>query len=269
MGLRKRFSDFRYWCPQPPNSFASKLKRYSAPPKYVDKQVKNRWGYAPITAGFALIALGVIALIIQLVVNSDLFNGVSYLDRFNFWFYWAPIIFFSLITGALIVVIGVAVLRKITNVFSYVSIVCGFALIVISTQNLMSNLAQSINIIGWSNFWGNWAIFFLPVLIIGGFLVVLGVVLGLRIRGRWGYGSIAGGLTSVLFGAATYIIKSESGSFYAGWQWDNFWGTLSPLFLIGGAFLVLAGMAYLLRIRSRNRLSEFQQRKDAVQHGFA
>ena len=31
MGLRKRFRDFRDWCPQPPNPFSSKLKHYSAP----------------------------------------------------------------------------------------------------------------------------------------------------------------------------------------------------------------------------------------------
>ena len=31
MGLRKRFRDFRVWCPQPPDRFPAKLKHYSAP----------------------------------------------------------------------------------------------------------------------------------------------------------------------------------------------------------------------------------------------
>ena len=31
MGLRKRFRDFRDWCPQPPDSVSVKLKRYSVP----------------------------------------------------------------------------------------------------------------------------------------------------------------------------------------------------------------------------------------------
>ena len=31
MGLRKRFRDFRNWCPQPPDRLPSKLKRYSMP----------------------------------------------------------------------------------------------------------------------------------------------------------------------------------------------------------------------------------------------
>ena len=31
MGLRKRFRDFRDWCPQPPDRLPSKLKRYSMP----------------------------------------------------------------------------------------------------------------------------------------------------------------------------------------------------------------------------------------------
>ncbi len=31
MGLRKRFRDFRDWCPQPPDYQPSKLKRYSVP----------------------------------------------------------------------------------------------------------------------------------------------------------------------------------------------------------------------------------------------
>ena len=31
MGLRKRFKDFRDWCPQPPNRLPTKLKRYSIP----------------------------------------------------------------------------------------------------------------------------------------------------------------------------------------------------------------------------------------------
>jgi len=31
MGLRKRFRDFRNWCPQPPNPLSSKLKQYSVP----------------------------------------------------------------------------------------------------------------------------------------------------------------------------------------------------------------------------------------------
>ena len=257
MGLRKRFKYFRGWCPQLPNPLASKLKRYPAPLKYMDKEVRNKWGYAPIAGGLALILLGVVALVIQLVVNSDLFTGISYLDRFNFWYFWAPIISYSLIAGAFLAVIGIAILTGIRNKLSYASIACGFILILIEAYTLLTNWVESnINIIGFDNF-SSFSASFFSYLIAGVFLMVLGIIVGLRVRNRLAYVSITGGLAILLIGVPTLMVNLAAINFFINlYNLRESWGPIISYSLIVGAFFVVVGTVYSLMAGNRNRLSE-------------
>jgi hypothetical protein len=257
MGLHKRLRDFRDRCPQPPIPLTSKLKRYSAPLKYMDKQVRNKWGYAPIAGGSALILLGVAALVIQLVVNGDLFTGVSYLDRFNFWYFWAPIISYSLIAGAFLVVVGIAILTGIRNKLSYASIAGGFVLMLVGAYTLLTNWVESnINSIAFDNFSVFSASFF-SYLTAGVFLMVLGIILGLRVRNKLAYVSIACGLAILLIAASTLTVNLAAINLFINlYNLRESWNPIISYSLIAGAFFVVVGAVYLMRARNRSRWSE-------------
>jgi len=215
---------------------------------FMNKQVRNKWGYAPIVAGFFLFAFGVVALTIQLIVNSDLFTGVSYLDRFNFWYFWAPIISYSLIAGALFVVVGIAILKGIRNPLSYASIAGGFILIIIDAYTLFINFINPhINAIGFSNLD---SVSFFSYLMAGAFFIILGIIVGLRVTGKIGYVSITGGLAFLLLGVSILMVNLESHTspnWYINLRYS--WASVISYSLIAGALFVAVGTAYLIRAR--------------------
>lgn len=235
----------------------SKLKRYSAPLKYMDKQVRNKWGYAPIAGGLASILIAVVVLNLELETNNS-----NYLNYSVFYKFWVPIISFCLIAGAFFVVIGVVYLRKIRNKWSYSSITGGFTLIAIEAYKLAATLEGTHEQfgIGWSDFQQYWALGFFSVLMAGLFLIVLGIILGLRIRNKPGYVTIAGGLAIMLVGASILAANlATSLNYYPPNYYFSLqvaWNTTISFFLIIGAIFVVVGTVYLMRARNRSRLSE-------------
>ena len=122
----------------------------------------------------------------------------------------APIIAYSIVAGTFVAVIGVAILRKITNKLSYASIVGGFILILIDVYTLFINWVKpNINIIGFDNF-SIFSVSFFSYLMAGAFLIVIGIILGSTVRNKLGYVSIAGGLALILIGASVLMVNLES-----------------------------------------------------------
>jgi hypothetical protein len=251
--MRKRFRNFRDWRPQPPDPGSSKLKRYSAP-KYIGRPVRNKWGYAPIATGLGLVLLGVVTLTVQLIVNGDLFSFTNYADRFNFWYFWAPIISYSLIVGAFLAVVGIAIFRGIRNILSYASITGGFILILIDVYTLFVNWVKpNINVIGYDDF-SSFSVGLFSYLMAGAFFMVLGIIVGLRVKGKLGYVSISGGLALVLIGVSILLVNlgdHTSQDWYLNLRLS--WEPFISYSLIAGTLFVAVGTAYLTMVRNRSR----------------
>ncbi len=209
----------------------------------MDKQVRNKWGYAPIAVGLALIFFGIIILVVSIVTN-----GITYETAHFFWHFLAPLISYSLVVGSFVTVIGLAILRKITNVFSYVSITCGFILIIIDVYTLLINsIYPYINDIGFDNL--NTVSLF-SYLMAGAFFMTLGIIIGLRVRGKIGYVSIAGGLALILLGVSILWFNLEthtSSNLYLNLRLS--WAPAISYSLIAGTFFAVVGTAYLIWVR--------------------
>jgi hypothetical protein len=261
MGLRQRFRDFRDWCPQPPNPVSSKLKRYSAQPNYLDKQVRNKWGYLPVAEGCFLIFAAIAILMLELQTNSS-----NYLNYTVFYKFWVPIISLCLIAGAFSVVIGVVYLRKIRNRWSYASITAGFSLIAFEAYKLAATLEGTYEQfgIGWSDFQQYWALYFFSGLMAACFLIVLGIILGLKIKNKLGYVTITGGFAIMLVGASILAANlATSLNYYPPNYYFSLqvaWNTTISNFLIAGALIVAVGTAYLIRVRSRTPVSSAKEK---------
>jgi hypothetical protein len=227
------------------------------PLKYVDKQVRNKWGYAPIAGGLASILIAVVILNLELETNNS-----NYLNYTVFYKFWVPIISFCLIAGAFFVVMGVAYLREIRNRWSYASITAGFSLIAIEAYRLAATLEGTYEQfgIGWSDFQQYWALDFFSVLMTGAFLIVLGIILGLKVRNKLGDVTITGGLAMMLVGASILAANlATSLNYYPPNYYFSLqvaWNATISFFLIIGALIVVVGTVYLMRARNRNRLSE-------------
>jgi uncharacterized membrane protein YhaH (DUF805 family) len=221
----------------------------------MDKQVRNKWGYAAIAVGFAFIIIGVSILMVN--IQNNQFSAFGYANRDNFWYFQAPIIAYSIVAGSFLAVIGVAILRKITNIFSYVSITCGFILTIIDVNSLFVNWVKpNINIIGFDNFSGFSTSFF-SYLMSGAFFIVLGIILGLKFRGKLGYVSIAGGLAVMLVGVSILMVNlgdHTSSNWYLNLRLS--WAPVISYTLIAGALLVAVGTGYLIKVRSRNQRNQ-------------
>ncbi|MGA2385326.1 MAG: hypothetical protein ABSG33_02200 [Candidatus Bathyarchaeia archaeon] len=256
MGLRQRFRAFKNWCPQPPNPVSSKLKRYSAPPNYLDKQVRNKWGYLPVAEGCFLIFAAIAILMLELQTNNSNYSNYTVFYKF-----WIPIISLCLIAGAFSVVIGVAYLRRIRNRWSYASITAGFSLIAIEAYKLAATLEGTYEQfgIGWSDFQQNWAPYFFSGLMAACFLIVLGIILGLKVRNKLGYVTITGGLAVMLVGASILAANlATSLNYYPPNYYFSLqvaWNTSISDFLIVGALIVAVGIVYLARDRNRKLFS--------------
>jgi hypothetical protein len=222
------------------------------------KRLRNKWGYIPMAAGFILMAVGVRVLITHVIINNELAAPNGY-----FWFYWAPIITTLLIAGAISTVAGLLIHLKNRNILSYASVAGGFLLIIFDSYFLIRVWTrETFPTIGISNFSelqsGGVAVGFFSWLMAGVFLVIFGIILGLRVRSRWGATSIAGG--SVLFLLAFCLIALDVIATAAidpvfglsDFRWYFFWENFTPaipLSLVIGSFLVFVGV---LLIRKRN-----------------
>jgi hypothetical protein len=160
----------------------------------MNRQLRSKLGYIPIAAGFILIAVGVDILVTHVVLNKELA-----IPNWHFWFYWAPVITVLLIAGAIFTVTGLLINLKIKSILSYALAAGGFLLIIFDSYFLIGDwVRDNVNGIGISNFYelqsGGVAVGFFSWLMAGVFLVIFGIILGLRVRSRWGITSIAGGL---------------------------------------------------------------------------
>ncbi len=220
-------------------------------------QVRNRWGYTSIAGGLGLVAVGLIMLFVHVVLNGELSGtAAAYAQRSDFWFYWAPMITAFLVAGALSATLGLLILRRTTNRWSYALVTAAFTLIALDSYFFVFSWAKDfINIIGIDNFYPLPATYFLSILMVAVFLVALAMVLGLRVRNKWGITSVASGSVLILLAlflivldtAATIAIDPVSG--IKDFRWYFFWQNFVPLIpfsLIIGGFLEFIGI-YLIK----------------------
>jgi len=227
----------------------------------MNKQAINDWGWAPVAVGFLLILIVTALLMLELQANNS-----NYLNYNVFYSFWFPIISFCLIAGAFFVVIGVVYLRKIRNKWSYASITAGFSLISIEAYRLAATIEGTYTRIaasygyvgiGWYNFQQYWALDFFSVLMTACFLIVLGIILGLKVRNKLGYITITGGLAIMLVGVSilatnlTTSLDYYPPNYYFSLQVA--WNTTISYFLIIGALIIVVGTGYLIWARNRNR----------------
>ena len=215
----------------------------------MSKQARNRWGYIPIVAGFVIIAIGIFILYSHVVLNNELARPNWY-----FWYYWALVIVFLLIAGSLTTAIGALISRKVTNIFSIALTAGGFLIISLHSYFLLVDWVRPrVNSIGLGDFlgWqaGGIAVGFFSWLMAGVFLVVLGIILGLNVKNKWGITSIAGGVALMILAVSLVILDvavtidiDPAGGFQDFrwyWFWDNFHPIIGFSLMIGLFFVVL------------------------------
>lgn len=103
----------------------------------MNKQARSRWGYVPIVVGLVMIAYGISLLYTHVVVNNELARPNWY-----FWYYWALVITFLLVTGSLTTVVGVLISRRVTNIFSIALVAGGFLIISLHSYLLLVDWAR-------------------------------------------------------------------------------------------------------------------------------
>lgn len=201
--------------------------------------------------GFILMAVGVRLLVTHVVVNNELVAPNWY-----FWFYWAPLITALLIAGAISTVTGLLIHLKIRNILSYALVVVGFLLIIFDSYFLVGVWVRDMfPVIGISNFFelqsGGVAVGFLSWIIAGVFLAIFGIILGLRVRSRWGITLIVGGLVLLVLAfslIALDVITTAAIDPVFGlrdFRWYFFWENFTPvipLSIVMGGFLVVVGV---------------------------
>ena len=226
----------------------------------MNRQLRSKLGYIPIAAGFILIAVGVDILVTHVVLNKELA-----IPNWHFWFYWAPVITVLLIAGAIFTVTGLLINLKIKSILSYALAAGGFLLIIFDSYFLIGDwVRDNVNGIGISNFYelqsGGVAVGFFSWLMAGVFLVIFGIILGLRVRSRWGITSIAGGLVFLFLAfcliAMDVITTAAIDPVFSlsDFRWYFFWENFAPIIpfslVIGGALVFLG----VLRMRKRNQI---------------
>jgi len=210
-------------------------------------RTKNRLGYAPVTVGFLLILLGVIILLAEL--NNNNLNGFNPSGWTSFYQFWVAIISFCFVAGAFLVVVGVVLLTRITNLFSHALLAGGFALIIFEASRLVIQVqGEGYLGIGWSDFQSYWSLGFFSFLVTGVFLVVVGIILGLHIRCKVGYVIITGGSAITLFGL--FVLSANlatSLNYYPPdylFSLQEAWNSIISYSLIVGVLLMIVGVVY-------------------------
>jgi hypothetical protein len=155
--------------------------------------------------------------------------------------------------GAFLAVVGIAIFIGIRNILSYTSITGGFILILIDVYTLFINWVKpNINIIGYDNF-SSFSLSFFSYLMAGAFFMILGIIVGLRVKGKLGYVSLTGGLALILIGVSILMVNlgdHTSPNWYLNLRLS--WEPVISYSLIAGALFVSVGTAYLIRARNRN-----------------
>ena len=221
---------------------------------------KNKRGYIPIIIGFFLVVLGIVTLILELQnANQNGYNPTGWL---NFYDFWVIVISFCFIAGALLIVIGMFFLRRISNILSYALVAAGFALIVFEVSRLLIVLGENNTLsnsgIGWSDFQSYWSLGFFSFLSTSVFLTVFGVILGLglRFKCKVGFVVVTGGFAIMLVGASVLATNlATSLDYYPSNYYFSLkvaWSTTISYFLIIGALIVVIGTGYLMWARNRN-----------------
>ena len=212
------------------------------------RSTKNRWEYAPIAIGLTLVLIGLFILVLSIATDS-----ITYENRYFFWDSLAPVISYSMIIGSFVAVIGVAVLKRISNALSYASISGGFFLIFIGGYMLLTNwIPNNINTLGFDNFSTFFAVTFYSYMFSGAFFIALGVIIGLKIKNRVAYVTVTGGSAIMLFGISmllTNLADHLSTNYYLYLQLS--WAPFISNSLIIGSVFVLVGVAYLIVVGSR------------------
>lgn len=218
----------------------------------MDKQVSYERGYVLIAVGFLLIFITVAILTGALNNNRNDF-------WISFYHFWVQVVAFCLITGAFFVIVGVVYLFNIRNKWSYASITVGFGLVAFEATELAITLhgTQGPGGIGWDYFQKYWSLDLFSGLMAACFLIVLGIILGLKVRNKLGYVIITGGAAIMIVGASILAANlATSLNYYPPDYYFSLqvaWNTTISYFLIIGALVVAVGTAYLIAIRRRNR----------------
>ena len=92
-------------------------------------------GLCPNDDGLVLILIGLSILLVK--IGSNQFSAYRLRKSIQFLYVQVPIIAYSIVAGTFVAVIGVAILRKITNKLSYASIVGGFTYLIMFTDYLL------------------------------------------------------------------------------------------------------------------------------------
>ena len=220
----------------------------------MSKRLRNKWGFIPIAVGFILIAVGVEMLVTHVMLNTE------HDPNWYVWFYYAPLTTTLLIAGAISTIAGLIVYKKIEDIESYAFVAGGFLLIIFDFYLLVGVWVRKFDSFTIEYFYSNQAVGFFSWLMAGIFLVALGIILGLRVRRRWGITSIAGGslllflafLLILLDVLATIAIDPVLGLSDFRWYffWENFTPVI-PLSLVVGGVLVSVGV---LLVRKRKQI---------------
>lgn len=218
----------------------------------MDKLVSRKWGNISVADGFFLTFVGFVALMLELQTNSS-----NYLNYTVFYKFWVPVISFCFIAGSFFVVLGVAYLKKISK-WSYVSITAGFALIAVEASKLAVTLQGTHEEfgIGWSDFQHYWSLDFFSVLMAACFLIALGIILGLNMKGKLGYITVVGGSALMLDGVAILAANlATSLNYYPPnyvFSLQVAWNSSISLFITVGAGVIASGTGYLIKTGRRN-----------------
>ena len=202
---------------------------------------RNYLGYASLAIGFLLIIVAVLEL-------QDTTTQVTNAYWIFFYKSLIPAISICLVAGAFFVVIGGVYLKNIRNKWSYSSITVGFSLIAVEATELAITLqgTQGPSGIGWGDFQQHWSLDFFSGLMAACFLIVLGIILGLKVRNKLGYVIITGGFAVLLVGITVLAANLATSldyyppNYYFSLQ--EAWNTTVSYFLIIGALIVAVGL---------------------------
>ena len=217
----------------------------------MDKKTINDWGWAPVTVGFFVILITVFIFLESLNPTNYTFHYATFTD------FWFPLVSFLFIAGTFLVVIGAVYLRNIRSKWSYASIAGGFSLLAIDMFELIAAIKSMQGEIDWGDFQQYWSLNFFSGLMAACFLIIIGIILGLKVKNKLGYVIITGGFAAMAVGIAVLAANLVTTLDYYPPHYiislQEAWNTSISYFLVIGALLVAIGTGYLIMVRIRNR----------------
>lgn len=211
---------------------------------------KDKRGYIPVATGLFLILIA--SFIFLQAINN--YGYTNYTVFYNFWF---PLVSFCFVAGAFSIIIGIVYLRNIRSKWSYASIIVGCSLLAIAMYELAATIKSTsfsgrIVMITWGDFQQHLSLDFFSGVMAACFFMVLGIILGLKVKNKIGYAIIAGGFAVLLVGitvlAANLVtsLNYHPPNYYFSLQIA--WNATISYFLIIGALMIIAGIGYLIII---------------------